>query len=112
MRDIIGVDVSKDTPGTYSPAGEVHRQFVNDPRGIARPVKWAGNIGGTLTASVPAEHPSTRSTRVRRAGSPKPPGDSPKPTALMPGCRPGREPSWACFSTICCDLSGATHHMW
>ena len=42
------VDVSKDTLDAHSLAGEVRKQFANDPRDIARQVKWADDIGGTL----------------------------------------------------------------
>ena len=48
MRNIIGVDVPKDTLDAHSPAGKIHKQFANDPRDIARPVKWGDDIGGTL----------------------------------------------------------------
>ena len=48
MRNIVGVDVWKDTLDAYSPAGEIHKQFANGPHDSARLVKWADDIGGTL----------------------------------------------------------------
>ena len=45
MKNTIGVDVSKDRLDVCACAGELHRQFSNDRRGIGDLVRWIEELG-------------------------------------------------------------------
>ena len=48
MKNTIGVDVSKDRLDVCACAGELHRQFSNDRRGIGDLVRWIEELGPPL----------------------------------------------------------------
>jgi transposase len=48
MKNTIGVDISKDRLDVCAGAGEVHRQFSNDRRGIGDLVRWIEKLGRPL----------------------------------------------------------------
>ena len=106
----IGVDISKEALDAYRfPDGE-SRRFPNAKQGHKALIAWIGTMRPASSSSRPdlitppssrpsprQACPSSRSTRARRAVSPRPPASSRRPIAWTPRSSPAWE---RCSSSI------------